>query len=133
QTQAKLVADLLPVLDNLDRSIKAATGAAPPALLDGLRMVVEQFESVLRGYGLERVLALGQPFDPSAHEAVAVTPVQLPEDDRRVVDEITPGYRFDAHMLRPATVRVGKLVAPPDESAAPNANEPCSPPRGDCL
>ena len=111
--RGKLVQELLPVLDNLDRTIRSAsTTRGDPTMLEGVRMVRQQLEGVLRGYGVERVEAAGQRFDPGLHEAISVTPVSDPQRHGLVLHQIEPGYRFGARLLRPARVTVGKLVAP---------------------
>jgi molecular chaperone GrpE (heat shock protein) len=113
ETRGKLVQELLPVLDNLDRTIRAAQGGrSDPALLEGVRMVRQQLESVLRGYGVERIEALGQRFDPAVHEAIGMIPVDDPQRHGAVVHQAEPGYRMSGRLLRPARVSVGKLAAP---------------------
>ncbi|HEU4732435.1 MAG TPA: nucleotide exchange factor GrpE [Kofleriaceae bacterium] len=114
EARGKLVQELLPVLDNLDRTIRAAHGGRDPAILEGVRLVRHQLEGVLRGYGVERIEAVGQRFDPSLHEAIGVTPVADPARHGVIVQQAEPGYRFGAKLLRPAKVSVGKLVAPAD-------------------
>jgi molecular chaperone GrpE len=109
ETRNKLVGELLPVLDNLDRTIRAATSHGDsPSLLDGVRLVRGQLESVLRGYGVERIDAIGAPFDPSIHDAIQVTPVRDRAHHAIVLDQIEPGYRFGDRLLRPAKVVVGR-------------------------
>jgi molecular chaperone GrpE (heat shock protein) len=113
ETRSKLVQELLPVLDNLDRTLRAAhAGRNDPALLEGIRMVRQQLEGVLRGYGVERIEALGQRFDPAVHEAVGTVSVGDPQRHGVVVHQAEPGYRFASRLLRPAKVSVGRLVAP---------------------
>jgi molecular chaperone GrpE len=114
RTRDDLIGRLLPVLDNLDRSIAAANAANTPdgtpdgALLRGVELVRDQFVAVLAGYGVERIDALGSRFDPAEHEAVAVAEVALPEQDRTVVQVLQAGYRIDDRILRPARVQVGQ-------------------------
>jgi molecular chaperone GrpE (heat shock protein) len=114
--RGKLVQQLLPVLDNLDRTIQAAhagrSGRGDPAMLEGVGMVRQQLEGVLRGYGVERVEALGQRFDPAVHDAISMVSVGDPQRHGVVVHQAEPGYRFAGRLLRPAKVSVGKLVAP---------------------
>jgi molecular chaperone GrpE (heat shock protein) len=111
-TRGKLVQELLPVLDNLDRTIRAAHGRSDPALLEGVRMVRQQLEGVLRGYGVERIEAIGQRFDPAVHEAIGMIAVDDPQRHGAVVHQAEPGYRMSGRLLRPARVSVGKLAAP---------------------
>jgi len=113
ETRGKLVQQLLPVLDNLDRTIRAAqSGRGDPALLEGVRMVRQQLEGVLRGYGVERIEALGHRFDPAVHEAIGMIAVDDPQRHGAVVHQAEPGYQMAGRLLRPARVSVGKLAAP---------------------
>jgi molecular chaperone GrpE (heat shock protein) len=109
--RAKLVQELLPVLDNLDRTLRAAhNGRSDPAMVEGVRMVRHQLEGVLRGYGVERIDAFGQRFDPAIHEAIGMSAVDDPDRNGAVVHQAEPGYRFAGRLLRPAKVTVGKFV-----------------------
>jgi molecular chaperone GrpE len=111
ELRSKLVLDLIPVLDNLDRTIAAAAAAGDaPAVLDGVRLVRAQMESLLARYGVERIDAKHHPFDPALHEALSVVPVSHPSAHGVVVDQIEPGYRFGDRLLRPAKVVVGRLA-----------------------
>jgi molecular chaperone GrpE len=107
----QLVARLLPVLDNLDRTVSAAVAAGDsPTVVEGVSMVRAQLESVLRGYGLERIDALDERFDPAIHDAVATAPVAGPLHET-VVEQLAPGYRFNGSLLRPVQVVVGIAAA----------------------
>jgi molecular chaperone GrpE (heat shock protein) len=117
--RGKLVQELLPVLDNLDRTIRAAQSGRDPAILEGVRLVRHQLEGVLRGYGVERVDAIGKRFDPGLHEAIGVTAVGDPARHGLVVQQAEPGYRFAGKLLRPAKVSVGKLAAPAEAAPRP--------------
>ena len=120
QARGKLVQELLPVLDNLDRTIQAALAEREDsAMLDGVRMVRQQLEGVLRGYGVERIDALDQVFDPSLHEAIGLVAVGDPRRHGVVIQQAEPGYRFAGRLLRPAKVSVGKLVASIDDRGLP--------------
>lgn len=113
----QLLRELLPVIDNLERAIDAATkgaadgGAAQASRVDGLvtgvKMVLSQFAETLGRFGVTRVPAAGQAFDPAHHEAVAhVDTDQHPAG--AVVDEHASGYRLHDRLLRPAQVTVAK-------------------------
>jgi molecular chaperone GrpE (heat shock protein) len=120
ETRGKLVQELLPVLDNLDRTLRAGhAGRNDPAMLEGVRMVRQQLEGVLRGYGVERIEALGQRFDPAVHEAIGTVSVGDPQRHGVVVHQAEPGYRFAGRLLRPAKVSVGRQVAPLGLGPAP--------------
>lgn len=109
QTRANLVVELLPVLDNLDRTIESAEqhGDAPAAL-EGARLVRTQLGALLERFGGARVDATGTRFDPKIHDAISVTAVQDPRHHGIVISQLQPGYRFADRMLRPAKVVVGR-------------------------
>lgn len=114
EAKGKLVMELLPVLDNLDRTIQASREhRGDPALLEGVRMVRAQLEGVLLRYGVEKIDASGKKFDPSIHEAVGVQPVADPRANGLVAQQYEPGYAFNGRLLRPAKVMVAKYEAPP--------------------
>jgi len=120
EARGKLVQELLPVLDNLDRTIRAAHASrSDPAMLEGVRLVRHQLEAVLRGYGVERIDALDQRFDPGVHEAIGMTVVSDPRRHGVVVQQAEPGYRFAGKLLRPAKVNVGKFLAPVETGYRP--------------
>jgi molecular chaperone GrpE len=104
----RLVGDLLAVLDDLERAIRAAEdGAGGPALLTGVQLVAKSFVDVLERHGVTRVVAHGQPFDPTHHEAVAH--VESAEHDAgMVIEEHRGGFRLKDRLLRPALVSVSR-------------------------
>lgn len=107
-TRRDLIIELLPVLDNLDRTLDAAiTRPHTDPLIQGVRMVHAQLEQVLRHYGVERIDATGKRFDPAIHEALAAVPVTDPALVGMVMHQAEAGYRFRSRMLRAAKVTVG--------------------------
>jgi len=104
--QKPLAADLLPVIDNLERATAAARQAGETGpLVQGVGMVHHQLLDALRRHGVSRIEALGQPFDPHLHEAV----MQQPSADHpaaTVVQVFEPGYQIHDRVLRPAKVAV---------------------------
>ena len=110
RARREIIADLLEVLDNLDRAIEAAgKTASSDALLQGVEMVRRQFLSKLEGLGVKRIDSEGAHFDPVKHEAVSTVPAAKPEDDGRVVGIIRHGYTIGDDVLRPASVAVAKV------------------------
>jgi|SRR5687767_5658657 len=107
----EIVADLLEVLDNLDRAIDATrSGASAEALLQGVELVRRQFLAKLEGVGVRAIeIASGAAFDPTLHEAVTVVPTADAAQDGRIVGVIRRGYRVGDDVLRPASVAVGKV------------------------
>jgi molecular chaperone GrpE len=106
-----IVADLLEVLDNLDRAIGAARDSDVKAdsLLRGVELVRDQFLAKLEALGVRRVDALGQRFDVTSHEAVSMAPVTDETQDGRVVAVTREGYAVGDELLRPASVVVGRF------------------------
>jgi molecular chaperone GrpE len=100
---AKLVKELLPALDNLDRALEAAATDDP--LLDGVRLVRAELSAGLGRLGIESFGAAGDTFDPVEHEAVAQQPVEGAPSGS-VVEVYQPGYRLGANVIRPARVLV---------------------------
>lgn len=100
------VKKFLPAFANLERALSASRNAGETgALVDGVRAIYDQFQSILMSMGVERVPALGVAFDPALHDAVAAaTRTDVPPGT--VTDEFEPGYRADGRALIPAKVRV---------------------------
>jgi len=109
RARREVLADLLEVVDNLDRALDAASPASSlESLVQGIEMVRRQFIAKLEGFGVTRVEAMGLPFDPEVHEAVTTIPAASPEQDGVVMGVIRHGYRIGADVLRPASVAVGR-------------------------
>ncbi len=107
----KLLASFLPVMDNLDRAIAAAkTTPQVGELLAGVELVRRELLTSFATFGVTHAPALGEPFDPNRHEAMAVAPTTDPAQDGRVIDVMREGYLVDDETLRPAGVAVGKLA-----------------------
>jgi len=103
------LAELLDVIDNLDRAIDSAQkGASAEAMLQGVEMVRRQFLMKLEGLGVTRIPADGETFDPALHEAIATVPAQSSSEDGRIVGVVRQGYRIGEDVLRPAAVAVAK-------------------------
>ncbi len=110
-----LLRDLISVLDNLDRALEAARQRGDAAsVVEGVELVQREFRRVLERHGVTRYSALGEPFDPTRHEAVArvITKDAAPNT---VVSEQLPGYLLHGRLLRAALVAV---AAAPDEDGA---------------
>lgn len=107
-----LLKELLPVFDNLERAAQSAeTATDVKALADGIRMVLRQFSTTLDRVGVKRVTAVGQPFDPSLHEAIQH--VESTEHAAGLVAaEVQAGYQIGEHLVRAALVVVSKGPGP---------------------
>jgi molecular chaperone GrpE len=104
---ATVVERLLPVVDDANRALDHAPEGVDEGWLKGVQLTVRQLEDVLASVGVERVSAMGAPFDPKVHEAVGSEErADQPEDT--VVVELRPGYRMHDRILRPALVKVAR-------------------------
>jgi molecular chaperone GrpE len=111
RSRRQFLADLLEVVDNLDRAVDAAGAAGTaPTLLQGVELVRDQFLAKFEAHGVRRFVSLGQPFDPARHEAATLVPVEEPAHDGIVVGIIRDGYAIGDDMLRPAVVAVGQCA-----------------------
>jgi molecular chaperone GrpE len=110
RVRREVLAQLLEVVDNLDRALDAARqpGASSDALLEGVELVRRQFLAKLEGLGVTRIDAVDQRFDPEVHEAITTVPAADPDDDGLVVGVVRHGYRIGEDVLRPAAVAVAK-------------------------
>ncbi len=112
--RASALEELLPVVDDLERTVAAAESTrSVEALVSGVKMVLEQFYAVLERFGLRRVSAAGARFDPRLHDAVAVIPVEDPAHDGMVITEVQPAYVMGDRVVRAAKVQVGRAAARP--------------------
>ena len=104
-----ILAELLEVVDNLDRALESAkAGATADSVLQGVELVRRQFLGKLEGFGVKRIEVANQPFDPSIHEAVSSVPASSPDQDGLIVGTVRTGYRIGDDVLRPAAVAVAK-------------------------
>jgi molecular chaperone GrpE len=103
-----LIKDLLAVVDNLERAIAHASGGGNgKPIVEGVEMVLKGLLDVLAKHGVTQISAVGQPFDPSMHEAMAQVESDAHEANH-VVDELHKGYTLRGRLLRPALVSVAK-------------------------
>lgn len=106
QERERFIRDLLPLADNLERALEhAIPSERETSLYGGIELTLRDLWRTLEKYGVERIEALGEPFDPDLHEAVAVVPhpTLAPGTVMRVEQ---PGYLLDGRLLRPALVMV---------------------------
>jgi molecular chaperone GrpE len=112
-----LVTDLLPAFDNLDRALEAAErNENATGLLEGVKMVAVQIQSILQQYNCRRVTAVEGEFDPNVHEAIGQEPSEnIPPGV--ITREVRVGYQLHDRVIRPSQVMVstGAPPQPPNE------------------
>jgi molecular chaperone GrpE len=97
---------LLDVLDDMDRLSAEGGAASTESIREAIGLVDRKLRKELETAGVERIDPVGDPFDPSIHEAVSVVPPPRPELDHTVSATFQTGYRFKGALVRPARVQV---------------------------
>jgi molecular chaperone GrpE len=106
RAQASLVTRLLDVLDDMDRLSAEGGAASAESIREAVGLVDRKLRKELETAGVERIDPVGEPFDPSIHEAVSVVPPPRPDLDHTVSATFQTGYRFKGALVRPARVQV---------------------------
>jgi molecular chaperone GrpE len=101
----RLVKELLPVLDDLERALEAAEAHEEVKLEEGVALVTRSFADVLRKEGVEEVATEGK-FDPHVHEALLSQPSEAEEGT--VIQVLQKGYRLGDRVIRPARVVISR-------------------------
>lgn len=102
---AILIGRLLGVLDDFDRALENVPPEAHDAWIEGVKLTERKLRNVLEAEGVTPIEALGQPFDPNLHEAVAHEET-TEHADNEVIGEVQRGYRLHDRVFRPSLVRV---------------------------
>jgi len=112
-----LIRDLLSVVDNLERAIQSAEqNENSSSLLDGVKMVAQQFSMVLEQHHCKRIDATGEAFDPHLHEAIAQQPSEE-HPEGNVMDVAQIGYQLHDRVVRPTQVLVSTGPAGKDDES----------------
>lgn len=103
-----VLAQVLPIYDNLERAVQSAGSAKDvAAVVQGVEMVLKSFEDTAEGMNLERVPTVGERFDPNVHDAI-----QQQETDESppgtILAEVVSGWKLGPKLIRPAMVVVAK-------------------------
>lgn len=107
-TAANVMSELLPLVDDLERALKADAGAeGAEAYRRGVELIHKQLSDVLRKRGVRPIEALGADFDPHFHQAVSYEPAEGHRDGE-VIEEFRRGYLIGDRLLRPSMVKVAK-------------------------
>ena len=104
-SNALLISKLLAVLDDFDRALESVPPEADDPWIDGVKLVERKLRGVLESEGVTPIDAVGQPFDPNLHEAVAHEDT-ADHPDNTVIGEVQRGYRLHDGVIRPSLVRV---------------------------
>ena len=104
----KLLAEILPIVDNLDRAMASlGEGHDPEKVAKGLKLAQSELHEVLETHGVQMVKGVGEDFDPRVHEAVGI--VEDPDaEEGKILEEVQRGYLLNGRLIRPSKVRVAK-------------------------
>lgn len=108
----RFAGELLPVVDNLERSLEAASGddEAIKPIAEGVELTLKSFQDVLKKFQVEPVDPVGEPFDPQRHQAMSL--IDNPDaEPNTVLAVMQKGYTLNERLLRPAMVVVSKAPA----------------------
>lgn len=109
ETKTRVLREMLPVADNLERALAVSTGEVD-AVLDGVRLVQRQFLQALERLEVVPIEAEGQPFDPNLHEAISQQETDA-HPPGTVMSVLQRGYKASDRLLRPSLVVVAKAKA----------------------
>lgn len=104
-TKARVLKEILPVVDNLERAM-AHEAADAAAVLEGVKLVHRQFQTALERVEVTAIDALGQAFDPNLHEAIGQEESDQPPGT--IVKVLQTGYKMGDRLLRPVLVVVAR-------------------------
>jgi molecular chaperone GrpE len=107
---------ILPIIDNLERALDHTPGENPDGLMEGIKITLNQLLQVLEKFGVTPIASVGEPFDPSKHEAM----MQVESTDHEpntVVSELQKGYFLNDRLIRPAMVSVARIPKEGEEGA----------------
>jgi len=105
ESKGRVLKEMLPVVDNLERAIEHATSqAGSNPIVEGVQLVLRQFLTAFERLDVTPVEAAGQPFDPNLHEAISQQESDAPPGT--VVQVLQRGYKSGDRLLRPALVKV---------------------------
>jgi len=100
-----LLADILPVVDDLERALQAQAGNEADAYRKGVELIHRQLLDVLRRRGVKPMDVVGVDFDPRFHQSVAQE-VSADHREGQIIEELRRGYMIGERLLRPAMVKV---------------------------
>tara|TARA_R110002073_G_scaffold68921_2_gene171089 strand:+ start:6411 stop:7043 length:633 start_codon:yes stop_codon:yes gene_type:complete len=108
----KFAKELLPVIDGLEKAVEAevASDNEMNPLREGVEMTLSMFLGSIKKFNLEQIDPVGQPFDPSLHEAMSMVEVPNAEPNT-VIAAMQKGYTLNGRLIRPAMVMVSKNSA----------------------
>lgn len=117
--KAELLLKFLNIRDDYQRAVESAKQKkSEPAVIEGLEGILKNIDSLLSSEGIRPIEAIGTPFDPNVHDAIAFAPREEEETpENTVTSEIRRGYMLNDKVLRPTLVEIAKKISKNSESA----------------
>ncbi|MEK7306278.1 MAG: nucleotide exchange factor GrpE [Nitrospirota bacterium] len=104
----RILKELLPAIDNLERAILHSKETSDlKGLVEGVELTYKQFLDSLGRFGVKVVQSIGEPFDPSRHQALGQVESDK-HDENIVIEELQKGYLLEDRILRPALVNISR-------------------------
>ncbi|QKG78908.1 nucleotide exchange factor GrpE [Tenuifilum thalassicum] len=105
----EVLKDLLPVIDDLDRALKAVDAAKDiDSVKEGIGLIINKFNDFLKAKGVKEIDALGKELDTDLHEAITKIPVEEEDKKGKIVDVVQKGYMLHDKVMRFSKVVVGE-------------------------
>jgi molecular chaperone GrpE len=102
----RIITELLDVVDELEMAVKSARSSnCAETLVQGVEMTIKKLTKILENEGVSPIKSVGEPFDPSKHNAVERTEKEG-VDQCTIVEEVRKGYIMRGKVIRPSTVKV---------------------------
>ena len=121
-----VIKSLLPAIDNFEHTIANSENADDIDMLaKGIKIVYDQIIDILKSHNVEQIKALGEPFDPSLHQAM-MRRSEAESEEGIVLEEFQKGYKLNERVIRPSKVIVNKIEEPDKGSAGNNAEKEVS-------
>ena len=117
----KLLKELLSIYDNLTRALTSPNPSVEN-LMEGVKMILNEFDSFLKREKVEPIPALGETFDPSVHEVLSQIE-STEHEENTIIEEYTKGYSLNGRILKSAQVVIAKS---PKEDPSPASTEVAS-------
>jgi molecular chaperone GrpE len=110
----KLIKDLLPILDSLDRALVQTGNSSGDinVFTEGIKLIRSQLLAALERHGVEKIKAKGEDFDPHIHQSMLQVETEM--ETNKIVEEFEAGYLLNGRLLKPARVSVSKKVTDKD-------------------
>jgi len=104
-----LIVELLPVIDDFERALKALESTTEPIkATEGVQLIYNKYKNILARRGLEVMNTKGQDFNTDFHEAITNIPAPSEDLKGKIIDEIEKGYLLNGKVIRFAKVIIGQ-------------------------